>query len=232
MKKYIFLIVSLILFFLFTYEKEEKDLITKQLITEYFTPIEVTNNIDLDSLLNSNFLLMDTINPFYKIIIEYDSVSKKLKSKKFFNNKNELFAQECDWYWKYDHYSDIIEDTTICKEFDHYRDWYKNELPNGGIVLDDFLNPNGTRSIAYSHGPGCACCSDVSIKFKTVRFHEYDDPRKIIEDYHLSNQLLSKEEFEQFRKQIGAISLNIDIACVGLTKKDIVILKKETKFFY
>ena len=254
MKKHIFLIVSsisliviLTLVFILTYEKEEQDPIIKQLITEYFTPIEVNHNIDLDSLLNSYFLVIDTINPLYKIIIEYDSVSQKLKSKKFFNHKNELFASECFWYWKYEHFSDVIEDTTICKEFDHYRDWYKNEFPNGGVVLDVFLNPNGTREIAYYHGSGCSCCSEVNIKFKTVRFYKQDDPRKILEDYHLTNQVLSREDSEHLRKQIGAISFNIKMDSINnlnlsVTKLnnysfnneeiDVVILKKETEFFY
>ena len=255
MKKYIFLIVSSIslivilrLFFLFTYEKEEQDPIIKQLITEYFTPIEVNHNIDLDSLLNSYFLVMDTINPFYKIIIKYDSVSQQLKSKKFFNYKNELFASECFWYWKYEHFSDIIEDTTICKEFDHYRDWYKNSFPDGGVVMNNFINPDGSRSIAYYHSSsGCACCSDVNIKWKTVRFHEQDDPRKILEDYHLDNQVLSKEDSEYLRKKNGAISFNIKIDSINNVnisviklnnyffnneKIDVVILKKDTEFFY
>lgn len=254
MKKKIFLIVSCVLLiviltfsFLLVFEKKEKDPIIKQQITEYFTPFEVNNNIDLDSLLNEYYLIIDSINPFYKIITEYDSISQKIKSKKSFNIKSEIFAQECYWGWKYENFSEINEDTSICKEFDHYRDWYKNEFPEGGVVLDAFLHSNGTREIVYHHGPGCACCSNVNIKFKTVRFYIQDDPRKIIEDYHLTNQVLSNEDSENLRMQIGAISFNIKLDIVNNVKLsviklnnnslntdeiDIVIIKKETYSFY
>lgn len=254
MKKQIFSIVrftSLILiltfFFLFVFEKKEDNLIIKQQITEYFTPFEVNHNIDLDSLLNKYYLIMDSINPFYKIITEYDSVSQKLKSKKSFNHKNEIFAQECFWFWKYENYSDIVEDPSICKEFDHYRDWYKNELPDGGVVLDAFLHSNGTREIVYHHGPGCACCGDANIKFKTVRFYKEDDPRRIIEDYHLKNQVLSKKANKRLEEQIGATSFiikrdSINNVILSVRKlnnyffnnqeKDIVIFKKEMELYY
>ena len=219
----------------------------KQHITEYFTPFEVKNNIDLDSLLTSYFLVIDTLSQFYKIIKEYDTVSQKLKSSQFFNHKNELFAQECFWYWKYENYADIIEDTSICNEFDFYRDWYKINFPNGGIIVDDsYLNLDGSRSVAYYHGPGCSCCSQDNIKFKSVSFHKYDDPRRIIERYHLTNQVLSQEDSEFLRKKSGAISFvskidsinHINLSVTKLNnysfnndKIDVVIIKKETKIF-
>lgn len=244
---FISIIVILTFFFLFVFEKKEEIPIIKKQITEYVTPFEVNHNIDLDSLLNSFFSKMDTINSFYKIIIEYDSLSQKIKSKKSYNQRNEIFAQECFWYWKYEDFSEIIEDTSICNEFDHYRDWYKNEFPKGGVILDAFLHTDGTREILYHHGPGCSCCGDVDIKFKTVRFYKQDDPRKIIEDYHLTNQVLSKEDSEYLRKQIGAISFNfkkdsinnVNLSVIKLNnhflnneETDVVILKKEKVIFY
>lgn len=237
-------IISAIFFLFFSFE--EKELIMKQHVTEFFTPIEVKNNINLDSLLTSYSLIIDTISPLYKVIKEYDSISQKLKSNKHFNHKNELFSQECFWYWKYENYADIIEDTTICNEFDHYRDWYHNAFPNGGIILDNFINPNGSRTVAYYHGSGCACCSDVNIKFKTILFHKQDDPRKILEDYHLTNQVLSQEDSEYLRKKSGAISFvskidsvnHINLSIIKLNnysfnsnKIDVVIIKKETEIY-
>ena len=257
MKKQIFLIISasiflVLTFFSFFHEKKEDNSIIKEQITEYFsfiigTPFEVNQNIDLDSLLNSYPLILDTINPFYRIISEYDSASQKIKSEKFYNHKNKIFAKECYWYWMYDDYSEIIEDTSICKDFDHYRDWYKNEFPDGGVILDAFLHSDGTREIIYHHGPGCACCGDANIKFKTVRFYYKDDPRKIIKDYSFTNQILSKEDIEYLSKQIGANSFkikidsmnNINLSSLKLNnyffndlKTDFVILKKKADFFY
>ena len=227
--------------------KKEDELIMKQHITEYFTPFEVKNNIELDSLLTSYLLVIDTVSSFYKIIEEYDTASQKLKSYKFFNHKNELFAQECFWYWKYENHADIIEDTSICNEFDFYRDWYKINFPNGGIIVNDsYLNLDGSRSVAYYHGSGCACCSQDNIKFKSVPFHEYDDPRRIIERYHLTNQVLSQEDSEYLRKKSGAISFvskidsvnHINLSITKLNnysfnsdKTDVVIIKKETKIY-
>ena len=258
MKKQIFLIIStstliiLTFFFLLVFEKKEDNPIIKEQITEYFfliigTPFEVNHNMDLDSLLNSYPPILDTINPFYKIITEYDSVSQKIKSEKFYNHMNKIFAKECFWYWKYEDYSKIIEDTSICKEFDHYRDWYKNEFPDGGVILDAFLHSNGTREIVYHHGPGCACCGDVNLKFKTVPFYEKDDPRKIIKDYYLTNKVLNKKNIEYLSKQIRVNGFkikidsmnNVNLSALKLNnyffnnlKTDVVILKKNTEFFY
>ena len=127
------------------------------------------------------------------------------------------------------------------------RDWYKNEFPDGGVILDAFLHSDGTREIIYHHGPGCACCGDANIKFKTVRFYDKDDPRKIIKDYSFTNQILSNEDIEYLSKQIGANSFkikmdsmnNINLSSLKLNnyffnnlKIDFVILKKKADFFY
>ena len=248
MKKLLLILLLLIFVsLLFTTWEKKVTLIMKQHVTEYFTPIEVKHTIDLDSLLTSYLIAVDTVSPFYKIIKEYDTISHKLKSCRFYNYKNELFAQECSWYWKYENYSEIIEDTAICNEFDFYRDWYKINFPNGGIIVgDSYLNLDGSRTVAYYHGSGCACCSQVNIKFKSVPFHDYDDPRKIIEKYHLTNQVLSQQDSEYQRRKSGAISFvsNIDsINHINLSitklnnhsfnsdKTDVVIIKKETTIY-
>ena len=88
----------------------------------------------------------------------------------------------------------------------------------------------------------------AAMKFRSnIRFYKQDDPRKILEDYHLTNQVLSREDSEHLRKQIVAISFNIKMDSINnlnlsVTKLnnyffnneeiDVVILKKETEFFY
>ena len=64
---------------------------------------------------------------------------------------------------------------------------------------------------------------------KTVRFYKQDDPRKILEDYHLTNQVLSREDSEHLRKQIGAISFNIKIDSINNVHLSVI---KLNNYFY
>ena len=141
MKKIFFFGLIVFLLIVFLYDGSEKKIVNiKKEVTKYFKPFTIEDEIGIDSLLNNYFYFVDTTNTFYKIVEEYDSATQKTTSYKFFNFRNELFAQECWWFWKYENLSEIVEDTSICKDFDYYKDWRLNEFTEGGVIHDDFLN--------------------------------------------------------------------------------------------
>ena len=227
---------------------EEEDRLLKQEVKEFYFPIEITRVGDYDSILNVVKTSVDSLNLFYKIIYEYDSVSQVLKYIDRYNYREDLFAKECSFIWEKEISKLPKSDSVFCEEFDLYRDWYKINFPNGGIVVDDlFLNLDGSRSVAYYHGAGCACCSEVNIKFKSISFHDYDDPRRIIERHHLTNQVLSGIDSEFLRIDTGAISIdnivdsinNVNLSIMRLnnsiydsSKLDVVIVSKETEVYF
>ena len=231
MIKKIFILFFLIVIFVFLFNrsKDQDVIVIKEEIHQYLQPVSLNVDVDLDSLLDSYFENIDSLDFFYTIIKDYDSLGS-LKSYRFFNNQNKLFAQECFWF------NDRIKDSLICSDFDYYRDWdvvsFQNKQRKNGkriVVIDTYLNPNGTRTVFYYHGQGCACCSEGDLSSVNVVFHPYDDPRKELNKFKYEDDLYAVDS--TFVKSYND-SLRLVVYIKDNNTKVKALISKETKNNY
>ena len=166
--------------------------------TKTYSIFEAGSTANTDSIF-SLYFNNDTFPYILSESKHYDTLGVYMM-KQTLDETDDVFAQEC-----FNNWIDNEQDTSLCKEFDYYKNW-RNKENFKGVYLDTYKDRNGNRYILFTHSGSCACCNGSEIKSQKVKYYTIDDPRNKIQEYHSDNIRLSGMYEEFLRKNHGAIT--------------------------